>query len=83
MKLTATEFRKNLFSSLERTLQGEPVEVIYKGSTVRLVPEQAGSKLARLKPHDIVLCHPDSLSNSDPELLAEFEAEWQKDWKGL
>ena len=38
MKVTSTEFRKNLFQIVERALQGEFVEVAHKGRLVRLVP---------------------------------------------
>src|SRR5580704_3652623 len=38
VKVTSTEFRKNLFQIVERALQGEFVEVVHKGRFVRLVP---------------------------------------------
>ena len=83
MKCTATEMRKNLFSALDKASTGEPVEVTYKGSTFRLTAEQSGSKMARLKKHDIFLVDPASIADSDPELLAEMEAEWEEDWKDI
>ena len=49
VKLTATEFRKRLFPLLERVLRGETVEVVYKGHTLKIVPVQPTSKLARAK----------------------------------
>jgi prevent-host-death family protein len=83
MSLTATQFRKDLFSVLEQVSKGKPVEIVYKGSKLRLSPVDSGSKLARLKPHDIFLCDPDSIIQTDPELMAEMEAEWEKDWRDL
>ncbi|MGA2433874.1 MAG: hypothetical protein ABSG25_01170 [Bryobacteraceae bacterium] len=83
MKLTATEFRKGLFPLLERALCGESVEVVYKGAIVKLVPSQSSSKLARAKRQTALLCDPDSIVNSDKELLADMEAEWREGWKRL
>jgi prevent-host-death family protein len=83
VSLTATEFRKDLFSILERAVNGETIEITYKGSKLKLVPVQKGSKLARLKPHDVLLCDPDSIISTDPELRALWEAEWEKDWRDL
>jgi prevent-host-death family protein len=83
MSLTATQFRKDLFSVLDRVSKGETVEITYKGSTLKVVPSPPKSKLARLKKRDILLCDPDSIIGSDPELMAEMEAEWEKDWRDL
>lgn len=83
MKCTATELRKCLFTALEKAAEGEPVEIDYKGSTFRLTAEQGGSKLSRLKRQHALLVPPESIADSDPELLAEMEAEWGKDWEEL
>ena len=83
MSLTATKFRKDLFNVLEQALKGEPVEIMYKGAKLKLVPTQSGSKIARMKPQEYFLCDPDSLVSTDPELMAEMEAEWEKDWRDL
>lgn len=83
MKLTATEFRKSLFPLLEKALHGESVEVSYKGATVKLVPSQSSSKLARAKRQHALVCDPESIVHSDKELMAEMEAEWRADWKRL
>ncbi len=76
MSVTATQFRKDLFNVLERALKGEPVEITYKGSKLKLIASQSSSKIARMKPQDYFLCDPDSLISTDPELMAEMEAEW-------
>lgn len=81
--MTATEFRKSLFPLLEKALHGESVEVSYKGATVKLVPSQSSSKLARAKRQHALVCDPESIVHSDKELMAEMEAEWRADWKRL
>ena len=83
MKLTATEFRKNTFQVLERALQGETVEVQYKGSTVKLVAGQPASKLARAKRQHALLCDPDVIIESDKAVMSKMEAGWRKDWSKL
>ncbi len=83
MSVTATRFRKELFTLMEEVANGKPLEIIYKGSKLKLAPVQSTSKLSRLKPHDIFLCDPDSIIQTDPELMAEMEAEWEKDWRDL
>ncbi|MBV9760231.1 MAG: hypothetical protein JO340_06695 [Acidobacteriaceae bacterium] len=81
VKCTATQLRKELFTTLDKAAAGEPLEVTHKGTIFRVVPEQAGSKLSRLTPRKTLLVSPESIADSDPELLAEMEAEWGQDWK--
>jgi antitoxin (DNA-binding transcriptional repressor) of toxin-antitoxin stability system len=81
--MTATEFRKNLFTVLEQALAGETVEIVYQGSTVRVTAGGSSTKLSRAKRRNTLLCDPDSIVHSDPELLKNMEAEWTKDWKKL
>jgi hypothetical protein len=83
MKLTATEFRKSLFPLLGRALRGEAVEVVYKGSVLRVVPSQSGSKLARAKPQHALLCDPASIIHTDERLMAEMESQWREDWSQM
>ena len=83
MRMNATDFRKNLFAVLERALNGENVEVVYKGSSLRVSGAGSTSKLARAKRQDYLLCDPDSIVSSDKELLAGFEKEWEEEWKDL
>ena len=54
MKVTSTEFRKNLFQIVERVLQGELVVVAHKGRLIRLVPENKPSKISRLLQRDTI-----------------------------
>jgi antitoxin (DNA-binding transcriptional repressor) of toxin-antitoxin stability system len=83
MKVNATEFRKNLFQLLEQARGGDAVEVSYKGSELRLTAVGSGSKLARAKRQHAIVGDPRALASSDGELMAEFEREWEKDWKEL
>ena len=83
MTLTATQFRKDLFKVLEKVLAGETVEVAYKGSAIRVSPRGTTSKLARARRQNTLLCDPQEIVNSNSKLMAEFEAEWRKDWKKL
>jgi antitoxin (DNA-binding transcriptional repressor) of toxin-antitoxin stability system len=83
MSMSATEFRKNLFTILERVLAGETVDIIYKGAAVRVTANGSSSKLSRAKRRDTLLCDPGAIVHSDPELLRKMEAEWTKDWKKL
>ena len=84
MELKATEFRKNLFQVLDSALHGETVEIIYKGSKLRLAPPpQKQSRLSRMVKRGTLLVDPDSIVESDPELMAEFEAIWEEKWKDL
>ena len=83
MRCTASELRKSLFTALGRAAKGEVLEVIYKGSVIRLHPERSGSKLARATRRHALLVDPDSIIGSDPEILAAMQAEVDEDWKEL
>lgn len=48
MAVTATQLRKTLFRVLDAVAQGEEVEVTHKDATVRIVPGDRQSRLARL-----------------------------------
>ena len=83
MKVTATEFRKDLFGILQRVVGGETVEVLYKDSAVRIIPSGSPSKLSRAKRQPTLLCDPDAIVHNDPALMAEMESQWRKDWKKI
>ena len=83
MTMTATQFRKDLFKVLEKVLEGETVDIAYKGSSIRIAPRGATSKLARAKRQNTLRCNPEDIVHSDPKWMAEFEAEWRKDWNKL
>jgi prevent-host-death family protein len=85
MKVTISDFRKNLFKLVDEVLAGDNVEILHKGKTIRLVSQIQESKLDRLTPAQIL--NPDLSgerhARADRELFAETEREWEKDWSEL
>ena len=84
MKVTITEFRRNLFQLVERVLAGETVEFVHHGATVRLVvPDRsAPSKLDRLTPRQTA--NPKMTEKQqravEKKLQAQMWTEIGKDW---
>ena len=74
MKVTSTEFRKNLFQIVERALQGELVDVDHKGCLVRLVRVDKPSKMSRLVPRDTINGTPEDLDRGQRQLDAELRS---------
>jgi antitoxin (DNA-binding transcriptional repressor) of toxin-antitoxin stability system len=83
MDVGATVFRKNLFQMLDRALQGEQVEIVYKGSRLRLLPRTDQSKLARAVRRHALRVDPQSIVESDSRLMAGLERGWKRDDKSL
>jgi prevent-host-death family protein len=83
MALNATDFRKNLFQVLDRAVQGEAVEITYKGAKLRLMPPPDRSKLARAVRRHALLVDPQSIVESDASLMAELEERWKRDDESL
>ncbi len=83
MAVTATQMRKDLFQTLDKVVQGETVEVLYKGATITVTCQPSGSKLARAVPRPVLLVDPDTIVESDKELLDELEAKWREEAKDL
>ena len=77
MKVTSTEFRKNLFQLVERALRGEFIEVAHKGRLVRLVPGDKPSKLARLVHRDTICGTPEDLNEAQKQLDADVWNVWE------
>jgi antitoxin (DNA-binding transcriptional repressor) of toxin-antitoxin stability system len=80
VKVTSTEFRKNLFQIVERAIQGEFVEVLHKGRVVRLVPGNMPSKLSRLIQRDTIHGTVEDLDRSQRQLDDEMRISWDKKW---
>ena len=80
MKVTSTEFRKNLFQIVERALQGEFVEVAHKGRLVRLVPGDKPSKIARLIARDTITGTLADLDQAQNELDSQMRSSWEQKW---
>ena len=83
MKVTATEFRKDLFKLLERVLAGEELEVVYKRATVRVGANGRHSKLGRAKRQHALISEPEAIVQTDKKLMASLEAEWRKEWRKM
>ena len=83
MELNATDLRKNLFKVLDQALHGEPVEIVYKGSKLRLVAPAGGSKLAGAVRRHALRVDPQSIVESDANLMADLEKQWARDDKEL
>ena len=82
MKVTITEFRKELFKLVERALAGETVEFVHRDHTIRLViPEGRTSRLARLTPRQIT--NPDASEDAERMLQIEMWKEIEMDWAEL
>jgi antitoxin (DNA-binding transcriptional repressor) of toxin-antitoxin stability system len=84
MKVTITDFRKNLFQIMDRVANGELVEVLHKGNTIRLtLPAPPRSKMSRIVKRDTLLVSPDELETARRELQDEMNAEMEKDWSKI
>ncbi len=81
MKVTSTEFRKNLFQIVERALHGELIEIMHKGRLIKLVPGDKPSKLSRLVTRDTIVS-PENLDRAQAELDDEMRTSWEKKWAG-
>ena len=81
MKVTSTEFRKNLFQIVERALHGELIEIMHKGRLIKLVPGDKPSKLSRLVTRDTIVS-PEDLARAQAELDDEMRTSWEKKWAG-
>lgn len=70
--VSASQLRQDVYNLLDQVLAtGEPLEVKRKGRTLRIVPEQTGSKLDRIVPiPDLIV--------GDPEDLVEID--WSAEW---
>ena len=83
MEVPITQFRQKLFDLVNQALDGKEVWVSHKGRRLRLVPENAPSKLSRITPMQILI--PEDFDMNDPafkaKMLSEMEKEWQHDWE--
>ena len=73
MKVTAAQFRQNVYAILDEVIEkGEPVEVVRKGKVLKILPEKTASKLARIKKRPPIIV-------GDPDDI--FKIDWMKDWR--
>lgn len=83
VETNATEFRRNLFQLMDRALQGELVEITWRGSKLRLSPPPGGSKLSRAVRRHALQVDPAAIVESDPKLMAELNKSWKRDDRNL
>lgn len=83
MRVTISEFRKNIFALTDRALEGEAIEFSHKGRTLRLKPDATESKLSRLKVRKVFVDPGDSLKRIKARMNREMQKEWEKDWNEL
>ena len=76
MRITASKLRENIYRILDDAIDtGMPVEIIRKGTVVKLVPEKRASKLSRLKKR------PGFTFKGDPDDILHMD--WLKEWRGM
>ena len=79
MTTTATSLRKDLFRILDSVAQGQEVEVVHKGSTLRIAAVHRQSRLSRLvQPVDS-----EPLSAEATGWDAVAQTEWELERKDL
>jgi antitoxin (DNA-binding transcriptional repressor) of toxin-antitoxin stability system len=82
MEVSITQFRRDLFSLVNRALEGEEVWVAHRGHRFRIVPDRpSASRLSRLTPLEVI--DPQSLRLDDSSLQEEMERAWTRDWDEL
>ena len=74
---------QNLFEVLDQALQGQVVEITYKGSKLRLTPVEGGSKLSRAVRRHSLMVDPQFIVKSDSAHMAELEKGWRSDDNAL
>jgi hypothetical protein len=74
VKITASKLREDIYRILDEAIaSGQPVEVLRKGTVLRIVPEKRVSKLAKLKKRDCFMGDPDEVIGMD----------WSREWTEL
>ena len=72
MPLRASAFRENIYRILDEILEtGLPVYIERKGKLLRIGAVEPKSKLANLKPRDLIVGNPEDLVHSD----------WSEEWR--
>lgn len=79
MEVPITQFRRDLFSLMNKALEGNEVWVRHKGRRLKIVPEgKPVSRLSRITPMDIINYAEGGLENTG--LLEEMTRAWEADW---
>ena len=83
--VTATDFRKDMFRMLDAALRGHPLEVVYKGEKVRILPKTL-TEMTRLEQlasaPPLLTGNYDNLLDDMKAMSSEMEAAWDKKWEG-
>ena len=70
-KLNASKLRENIYQILDQVIEsGVPVEVVRKGVTLRIVPEQSSRRPTKQKKRKWIVGDPSDLVSID----------WSKEW---
>lgn len=77
MEVPISQFRRSLFDLVNRALDGKEVWVSHKGRRVRIVPEDAPSKLDRVTPMQIIA---PGVELDDDSWKMEMMREWEQKW---
>jgi hypothetical protein len=82
MEIPITQFRRELFTVINKALDGNDVWVSHKGRRLKLVPDgEPVSHLSRITSMEIVNSGgPDS---GDDALMAETMLRWEQDWNRI
>ena len=82
VRMTITDFRKDLFKLVARVIAGETIEFTHQGTTIRLVvPEHHLSRLGRLTQKQII--NPEVSAEAEQELKTDMWKEIERDWAEL
>jgi hypothetical protein len=74
MQVSASQLRNNVYRLLDQVATtGTPLVVERKGRRLRIVCEDAPSRLARLVPHECIAGDPEALVHCD------WSTEWHRD----
>lgn len=86
MEVPITQFRREIFSLVNRALDGEEVWVTHKGRRLKIVPEgKPASRISRITPMEVMV-DPSFDTNAPAfkaEMLAEIGKKWESDWEKL
>jgi antitoxin (DNA-binding transcriptional repressor) of toxin-antitoxin stability system len=77
MEVPITQFRQKLFDLVNQALAGKEVWVRHRGRRVRIVPEDAPSKLSRITPMQIIVPGTDL---EDDSWKADTMRQWDQKW---
>jgi len=78
MEVPITQFRQRLFELVNQALDGKEIWVRHRGRRVRIVPENAPSKLSRVTPMDII---PPGVDINDDSWKEDMMREWEEKWE--